>query len=163
MDNKNLLWIGGGLAAVYLISKFASAGDYLKNQIKQTAENVKGYFEAVYAGAVAGGMVPQDVTFEKWPLYLIVIESPIGISGKSHVETAEGSGSEIELSSKTEHSIIPIPTTYRGKPLEKIVFDLEGIGPHPKKSITVFASAITPTNFGEMLSGDARYYKVTPY
>jgi hypothetical protein len=156
MDTKKFLWIGGGLAAVFLLAKMLNPRDIIKDEIRKTAESVKDAFEALYLLGVEAGITPASGNFAKLPFYVLIIESKDGISGVAHVETADSVGSEMDISSPLPFVMIPIPATLEGEPLTKIVFSVNG-----GKNVSIFADAIPKTNFEEMLSGKADYYMVT--
>ena len=156
MDTKKVLWVGGGLAAVFLLAKMLNPRDIIKDEIKKTAEQVKDAFEALYQLGVDSGVNAASGTFAKFPFYVLIIESKNGISGIAHVETEDSVGSAADISSPLPLVMIPIPTTLDGKPLTKIVFSVNG-----GKNVSIFANAIPKTNFEEMLSGNAKYYIVT--
>jgi hypothetical protein len=156
METKKVLWIGGGIAAVFLLAKMLNPRDIIKDEIKKTAEGIKDAFEAFYNIGVEAGVMPAGGTFVKSPFYVLIIESKNGISGTAHVETADSVGSAFDISAPLPLVMIPIPTTMDGKPITKVVFSVNG-----GKNVSIFADAIPKTNFEEMLSGKADYYMVT--
>ncbi|MCX6601970.1 MAG: hypothetical protein NTV52_00015 [Acidobacteria bacterium] len=78
MDTKKVLWIGGGLASVFLLAKMLNPRDIIKDEIKKTAEGVKDAFEALYQLGVDAGITPTGGTFAKSPLPTLKRKIPLG-------------------------------------------------------------------------------------